>query len=241
MSGPLSVFVDALKLWWSWRGKAERPFLRSIVLVVMAALFCVATVGSAILSSLVVSGSNLTVLIKSSYCGFHVNETTKLLNYQQNVFSTANEYANKCYGPAGKRSTCNEFGRAKMNPVATNAPCAFGTAMCIPEHSIAFDTGVFSVNDAFGLNLRDSNLVSMRKRTTCQILPLEGRTTVRNVTELFQRFGTVPLLNAPLPGEEAVFVNYGATSQTQAYGTNLSTTWIKSLVASNVSSEHEVM
>lgn len=67
-----SVLADALKLWWTWRGWAERPFFRSMVLIIGALLLTIATIVASILSSqrisLISSRVRIVAGIPSSRC-----------------------------------------------------------------------------------------------------------------------------------------------------------------------------
>lgn len=49
--------------------------------------------------------------------------------------------------------------------------------MCASS-AIAFDSGLIDVNDAFGLNLQDTDRLRFRRRDVCAIVPTEGHTRI---------------------------------------------------------------
>jgi len=59
--------------------------------------------------------------------------------------------------------------------------CPFDLSMCASP-AIAFDSGLLDLNSVFGMNLPPKDRVRYRRRTTCTILALEGRTRVVNLS-----------------------------------------------------------
>jgi hypothetical protein len=94
---PGTVMADAVKLWWAWRKKAYRPFLRSILLVLLALGFSLATVAASIFSSLVVDNGTIDVLVDSPLCG-RINSTgTAWRTYNIAFDRSATAYVASCY------------------------------------------------------------------------------------------------------------------------------------------------
>jgi hypothetical protein len=58
-------------------------------------------------------------------------------------------------------------------------PCPFDDKICAST-GVEFDSGLIDLNDAFGLNIVNSERIQFRRRTTCSILQQEGYTKVRN-------------------------------------------------------------
>ncbi|KAJ4298081.1 hypothetical protein N0V90_005980 [Kalmusia sp. IMI 367209] len=93
--------------------------------------------------------------------------------------------------------------------------------------AIAFDSGLVDLNDAFGLNAKDSDRVLFRRRTTCSILSLENRTEIVNASDV--PFSTFAGRDA-LPNEEVTQYHYGKFSD-EAPNTP---TFIHSFVTGNI-------
>jgi len=65
---PSSVVAEAVELWWAWRKSADRPFLGSALLMLIAILFTAMTVAASIFSSLIVNTGTIDVLVDSTRC-----------------------------------------------------------------------------------------------------------------------------------------------------------------------------
>jgi hypothetical protein len=65
---PSSLLADWVKLWWAWRTKTQRAFVRSFAHFILALMFVAATIAVGVFSSYIVSSTNLEVLVSSPLC-----------------------------------------------------------------------------------------------------------------------------------------------------------------------------
>ena len=199
---PSSVVADGLKLWWSWKGKAGRPFVRSIFLVLLAAIFTVATLAAGIFSSLIVKSSNVVVLVSSPFCGAILPPTPA---YEAAVKKLGDAYSSRCYGNADRSGACEIFLRSEIFLTLQNASCPFHASMCT-HTPVSFDSGLLDVNDVYGLNLPLRDRVQVRKKTTCAILPNGEHVKTQKAAEL-------PALNGVIdPDEDMLMFYYGKST-----------------------------
>lgn len=170
-----NVLTDTLKLWWSWKGKARRPFLRSIIIILLAFMFTSATLAASIFSSFIVSTGDLVVLIDSPFCGWVRPERLQTRAYADPVFATATPYADNCYSNGtGKLSrVCDVFLQPNITFNVQQVSCPFDS-MCQSDVAVSLDSALLDVNQAFGMNLPSKNRVQYRKKTTCGVLPTDG-------------------------------------------------------------------
>jgi hypothetical protein len=163
-----------MKLYWAWRRKADRPFLRSILLVVIAMLFAAVTITASIFSSLIVDSGTITVLVNSPSCG-EVNITgTAWRTYAQMVDRSAPAYTQECYRDGPLPPACDVFTQPNIPLKVENVPCPFNKTVCGAKDAVRIDSGLIDVSQTFGLNLAAQDRVSFRKKTECTVLPVEG-------------------------------------------------------------------
>jgi hypothetical protein len=236
---PGTIMVDALKLWWAWKRKARRSFLRSIPLVLVALLFSACTIAASIFSSLVVDSANLIVLVTSSNCGW-TNKTSVFSTLDADsgpILAVAAPYAKQCYtdGVVSTKTlpaVCNSvFVRPNINFTTERVPCPFANGFCESEDAVSLDSGFVDVSKMFGLNLPSTSSVKFRKKTTCAVLPLKNHTKVMKMANYP---GT--LSRPVLPGEEIALVNYGAK-----VGDSGNATFMMSLIQSNLTNTIEIL
>lgn len=178
---PSTVMIDTLKLWWVWRKKADRPFLRSIILVLLAFGFAAATIAASVFSSLVVSSGTIPVLVDSPLCGFLSETHEGWYSYKVPVDISAPAYAKDCYKNNSLPSTCNVFMRPNIPLKVEDAPCPFwAKSMCDSKDAVTVDSGLVDVSDAFGLNVPAKDRVRYRRKTTCAVVPTEGHMSFHN-------------------------------------------------------------
>lgn len=229
---PSSVVAEAVKLWWAWRKRADRPFLRSALLVLIAILFTAMTIAASIFSSLIVKTGTIDVLVDSSRCAAVRLNGTAWRTYSDALTQTAPAYTQTCYQDGALSASCNVFTRPNILPKASNVTCPFNETMCDTEDSIRVDSGLIDVGKAFGLNLAAENGVSMRKKTECTILPIEGYYEVYYLED-FPFFK--PEIRDIIAGEQIVPVFYGPRSDLIS-----PESFLGYLVASNVSGNPRV-
>jgi hypothetical protein len=228
---PSSVMADALKLWWAWRKKTDRPFLRSIVLIIMALLFTVATVAASIFSSLVVSGGTIDVLVDSPLCG-RVNSNPLVGRaYALDNDQLAPGYALNCYKNGSLPSSCDVFMQPNIPLAVRDAPCPFKNAtFCATKEAVNVDSGLLDVGATFGLNVAAKDRVQYRKSTTCTVLPMEGFWGVYNAKD----YPSLKYLQT-FPNEQLGIVSYGTTFEEAEWAT-----YTVSLTLSNITARPAV-
>jgi hypothetical protein len=223
------VVADAVKLWWAWRKKANHAFLRSLLLVVLALVFTVATVAASIFSSLIISSGTIDVLVKSPLCG-RINSTgTDWRSYTIEFDRSATAYTQSCYKNTSLGPSCNVFMQPNIPLKVTSEPCPFdnATAACDTKDAVGVDSGLLDVGKTFGLNLKEQDRVQYQKRTTCTVLPIKDAYKVFSLEDM-------PELadggRKVYPGEEIVVLYYGPT-----FGAIPKATFFASLLLSNTS------
>lgn len=195
---PGALLVDSIKLGYAWRGIIKWSLFRSLFQSSVAFLFVAASLAVSIFSSYVVSSVNLEVLINSPLCGPLDPSDDYWGTYLDAVGRDSQSYGPDCYKNGSLPSRCNIFSRPNIPFSMEPASCPFDSNICLSQ-AIALDSGLVDVNDAFGMNLGDSNRVRYRRRSVCTILPVEGYTRITLNP-------SVPLGRSPLPSEE--FLEY---------------------------------
>lgn len=203
---PSAIMADSVKLWWAWRKKTDRPFLRSFFLILLALIFTTATVAASIFSSLVVDTGSIVVLVNSPLCG-GIDPTKEWISYRVFMDQYAPDYTVNCYKNTSlPASVCNVFVQPNVTFHVEDAPCPFNSTMCKREAAVAFESGLVNVPKVFGLNLATKDRVEYRRRTTCTILPLENHTAILDATWLPPTYYDT---RKPEKGEEVVVLAYG--------------------------------
>ncbi|KAB2107082.1 hypothetical protein AG0111_0g5246 [Alternaria gaisen] len=210
---PSSVVAEALKLWWAWRKNTNRPFLRSMVLVLVAMLFTAVTVAASVFSSFVVDSGSIEVLVDSPLCG-RINGTgTAWRTYITTLIANAPVYAGACYRNGSLPALCNDaFTNVNIPLTVGSTPCPFNETMCGTKNAVTVDSGLVDVGKMFGLNLAAKDRVMFRKKVSCTVLPSEGSYEVFDL-ELIPSL--VPADRFIFPGEQILALLYGPTDQTR--------------------------
>jgi hypothetical protein len=220
---------DTLKLWWAWRKKADKAFLRSILLMILALIFTVATVAASILSSLIVDSGTINVLVDSSLCG-HINSSgIAWRSYMIEYGRSAATYAASCYKEGSPGPNCRVFMQSNIPLTVQDAPCPFlNTTWCDTKEAVSVDSGLIDLGKTLGLNLAAKDRVQYRKKTTCTILPIEGYYDILSL----EKFPNMIDSNRALfPGEEIVVLYYGSTNSSLEIP---EASFIASLLLSNI-------
>ena len=196
----LSTLRQLLRIMWAWRGRARRPFRRSVHLMFWALfhflLFGLAGVFS---SSFVTAGK--VALSRSPYCGVLspsylqslgsfgstiVNQRNLDLQAKsQDDVQLSQEYVQTCYNVTNPASSCSSYPKRQLSWATTrNVACPFDSAVCHPSVSaVSFDTGYIDSSDDLGLNAQARDRISYRRLTTCVPLNDEAYITrSRNVS-----------------------------------------------------------
>lgn len=204
--------ADSAKLWWSWRKRNDRVLARSLTQFLLATLCTAGFVVAGIFSSYVVESSDLEVLVNSPLCG-RINSSllTSAERIQTSeIRSLALPYTQECYhNQTMVPARCKAFVRPSIPLRNERVPCPFAAEFCVGEKdvlpAVAFDSGLVDLNKGFGMNLPEKDRVKYRRRTTCSVLPVAGRTSVKNGSDLPSW-----LINrAAFPGEQFMLLHYG--------------------------------
>ncbi|KAJ8117285.1 hypothetical protein OPT61_g1490 [Boeremia exigua] len=223
LPSPSSVMADTIKLWWAWRGKAKSPFLRSLVLLIVAVLFTVGTGAASVFSSLVVDTTNLDVLVKSQNCGWAHPIRLFDRSMVRPVKKVADPYASLCYTNGASKntnklpSTCNSLVRRELPFNTTRVPCPFEKTACEPNlDSVSYDTGLIDVGPSFGLNLKDSDGVKFRRKMTCSLMAIN---TKYNAGVMYSAGGDGTRLPDTSDKPMSLLFNYGSLYRGKINGT----------------------
>ncbi|KAF2736964.1 hypothetical protein EJ04DRAFT_562032 [Polyplosphaeria fusca] len=210
---PTSMIADTVKLYWVWRGKVQQPLSRSMLPLLAGIFFAFAALAGGIFSSYVVDTTNLAILVDSPLCAM-INLTAlnnggngidTLSSNLQGIIDTysRNCYINTTYSPAQCR---NVFIKPKIPFAVDAAPCPWNSSMCSTDAlpAMSMDSGLLDVNKYFGLNVEGKDGVKFRRKTTCNVLPIQGHMFVRNFT-----YWHMWLARAVLPEEQGIALQYG--------------------------------
>lgn len=176
--------VDNVKLWWSWRNRANKALARTVVPVSLSVICAVGTIAASIASSFVVDTSNLEVLVRSPFCGRPEKEYFERMPvtpYTTALWHVSSQYSQDCYptymeGNVTFPIRCRVFVRPSVDlPTIEMAECPFSPNICATTKdaswaTVAVDSGLVDVNELFGLNLAPKERVKFRKKTTCSVL-----------------------------------------------------------------------
>ncbi|KAI4684749.1 uncharacterized protein J4E88_004190 [Alternaria novae-zelandiae] len=229
---PSSVVAEALKLWWAWRRKADRPFLRSVCLVLIAVVFTTMTIAASVFSSLIVDTGAIEVLVDPPFCGSTNLIGTAWRTHANELDIIAPAYTQDCYSNGSLPVTCNVFTKPNVPLTVENVPCPFNDTMCDTEDAVSVDSGLVDVGKAFGLNLPSKDRVTFRKKIECTVLPVEG---YYDVIDLKYMPMWKPDFREIFPGEQVAAIFYGPTPPLDT-----GESFLAYLVASNVSGNPKV-
>jgi hypothetical protein len=135
---------------------------------------------------------------------------------------------------------CRAYVQPRINYTIERVPCPFDKSFCTDVASglekttaVAVDSGLVDLNRGFGLNLPFKDRVSYRRKTTCAILRLAGRTSIVNASDF------PPSLRSrdPYPGEEYMLFHLG---DRPAFGDWKNVTGYASLLTTNVTRGYNV-
>lgn len=182
------MLAEWLKLCWSWKGRIDHPFRRSLFFLILAFFFFSASIVVGVFSSYFINSDDIIVLVSSSYCDAVDyleldTDTPKDLwlawyeAYVGRIAEEANQYAKDCYV---NRTTTPERCKLYVQPTIPSrrerGVCPFEQSMCknISQPGLAIDTGLLDLNDYFGLNLVAKDRMRFRQRSTCAIIEAKG-------------------------------------------------------------------
>jgi len=203
---PTSLMTDTTKLWWTWR-PARRTFARSWWLILFALFFITGSLAASILSSYIVSTTDLLVLVNSPSCSNY-----DFKNASWSIWETlgpvVKSYAMDCYQPRLflPKQCHGTYTRPNISMAMSSADCPWSPSMCSNSSisAITLDSGYLDIDTHLGFNVQAKDTVKFRKKTTCSILPLEGHYIIVNSTYYDA--------NSPTPhkpGDLSVGLRYG--------------------------------
>lgn len=96
----------------------------------------------------------------------------------------------------------------KVPLTVEQAACPWQSSLCLDGErpAISMDSGLLDVSETFGWNLKARDNLWVRRRTTCNVLPLEGREKQVDLSSLSDTLSFEPLPNEQ--GYAYLFGNY---------------------------------
>jgi hypothetical protein len=229
--------AESTKLWWCWRRRGERVFLRSLVQFLLAASCTIGFIVASIASSFVVNSSDLEVLVRSSLCGtvYFSASVDASRNYIAAVKTASVPYAEECYqNQTIPTARCKAYVHPRISFTTEETACPFDQSFCTVNISttsaaITLDSGLVDLNNGFGFNFPEKDRIRYRRKTTCSVLQLDGRTSIVNASD----FPDALQSNPDSPGEQLLLTHFG---ERQNLGEWKNTTMFLSLWQGNFSS-----
>ncbi|KAH7092191.1 hypothetical protein FB567DRAFT_233179 [Paraphoma chrysanthemicola] len=185
---PNAVATTWIKLWWTWRGRADRAFARTWAFAVASIVFTLATVVVGVFASYLVSNSGIQVLVDSPLCApfdmdryWNMTKARKSFDdfndYTLSLTAASHSYSRDCYQNVSiLAGRCSSFVRPNIRFAISREDCPFsGLCADISQPGVSMDSGLINVNDAFGLNLQPRDSIRFRRKNTCAFLKMEGR------------------------------------------------------------------
>ncbi|KAH7128142.1 hypothetical protein B0J11DRAFT_430867 [Dendryphion nanum] len=208
---PTALVADYAKLWWSWRHKTNKVIWRCWTTIVLITCFAAAAIAVGISVSYIVQTSNLEVLVSTPFCRF-VNQSSNyipndILNFQEKQHGEARTYTRQCYqNTTDTTMACrNTFVQPRIPFTVQWAACPWDQSMCLDgqQPAIAMDSEQIDLKKYFGWNLKQRDSLWFRRRTVCNVLPLDGHyDIIKPAPGKHMRY-------TPVPDEEVVALRYG--------------------------------
>ena len=197
-SADTDAFLDFSKIAWAWRKQAERPWTRSLSLILWTGLHLLAFAAAGIFSSQVTHARS-EVLLRNLPCRTYSGNLGGILpniteSFQSTVAAVSDSHENlaassnfaaSCYAdnnntdnPSSSTSaqTCQPNGRRQLQWSRTlQVPCPFANqSMCLHNATVSFDTGYYDSDLDLGINARSSDRIQFRKTLTCAPIVVDG-------------------------------------------------------------------
>lgn len=160
----------------SWRGRINKPFIRSLPFAILAALNVSFFGIGSIFSSAISSAHGNSTLILGPSCGGYDAESLAS-PYRDRYYSkiladtyNAATYVQQCSSANTTNLGCGIYQRQSLPfTVNPNATCPFASGLCLYNDNSAFamDTGLLDSNADLGINAPLQNRVLFRRVTTC--------------------------------------------------------------------------
>jgi hypothetical protein len=174
----------------TWKGKVDSPIRKSLSLLFITTFHIAFFATASLFSSRVTDTYTNLALIRPGTCGFPVeienprNVHSVLLNPDEllklNVesilgrlaYTKSAAYVRSCYNDdtSAAIAICNVFVKPHLSGLEAsavrNATCPFGSDACITP-AARFDSGHLHSGEDLGINMPDSDSLTMRRVTTC--------------------------------------------------------------------------
>jgi hypothetical protein len=237
LPSPSDLLADYTKLWWAWRNRSRRPLLRLLPHMILASIFTTGAVVVSILSTYIITSSNIEVLVNSPFCANLdplIDDGAAFDNYTLAADPTIQTLGENCYTHNSTGAECQFFIAPKISFQITRVNCPFQASICLPNvPAIQFDSGLQDVNAAFGLNTNQQDRIWYRKATTCAILNDAGRTKIVPTKDYPEDMKSEFVSPDLAPNEEILQIWYGPTAR---YPFN--STFDYSLLNANISASY---
>jgi hypothetical protein len=208
------------------RGRAVKPFIRSLPFAVLAALnvslFGVASIFTSAISS---APGNSTLILGPACGGYNTESFSSSLWdswYSKILADTYNAatYVRQCYPANTANLGCGVYQHQNLPfTVNPNATCPFASDLCFyNDHSaFAMDTGLLDSHADLGINAPPQHRILFRRMTTCAPIHATQWATSQNESQV----GLVTYINAgPNPPWNYTF-SYAHHAGIDGFGYNL--------------------
>jgi hypothetical protein len=200
-AGNLEAILDFLKLSRQWKSKISGPLRRNIVIILVALFHWILFSAAGIFSSkFTVTGNE--ALIHGGQCGWIAGRIGVDIPANQSLKDAMNalyvagrqtareslEYSTACYETDSKSasSPCETFVQSRIKShINRTAACPFKGDACNDDYAVEIDSGHMDSSEMLGINTPKSERISMRRVTTCSVVPVEQHfslpwTTIRD-------------------------------------------------------------
>ncbi|WQF78696.1 hypothetical protein CDEST_03710 [Colletotrichum destructivum] len=156
---------------WHWRGRADRPLLRTVPWAVCGFLYAVLLGLAAVFSSKVSESATRFRLLEAADCGMFVPEGRDALQ-QKNAYdnSLAAVYSRQCYGghenDVSPAASCGTLPVPSIRWTNASTECPFADEVCMGK-SFRMETGMVDSHTHLGINEQEQNRVQYWRETDC--------------------------------------------------------------------------
>jgi hypothetical protein len=190
-AGNIEAILDFLKLSRRWKSKIQGPLRRNVVFILIALLHWLLFSAAGIFSSkFTVTGDE--ALIRGGDCGWIAGRIGVDIPANQSLKDAMNalyvagrktareslEYSTACYetNSNSASSACETFVQGKIESrINRTAACPFKGDACNEDYAMEMDSGHMDSSKHLGINTPKSDRISMRRVTTCSVVPVEQR------------------------------------------------------------------
>ena len=215
LGSPGSISLDSLKIAQAWSGFSSSAYLRCLVLTIVGLVFATGGLVAGVVSSGIVSLTDLRVLVKSSSCQqlnmteYFSAESISTVGLDTEVHNVAIAYADQCYGTWKAPSQCNSYVIPRISFNSSFGRSPFGMLVeGNTDRALTLDSGYLDSNDVFGINARPRDRVEIRRKATCSPLESVSYTSIID-PGLDPRPFRTNIGRDPIPGERLYATHYG--------------------------------